>query len=371
MKNQISIKIICIIFLFSFLASGQTFKSSWSMEFGGTYPRFVGITNPSYSSTLGYGAFLSLKRNFSEHSGLRFSLNYNLLESDYDLNSISEVQKLNLFAGNFDYIYYFAPCESVSPYATFGLGGIIFKSQNSPNKSYDKTISAYQINLGFGVEWHIADSWNIITELSHHTASTNDLDGRDDLTNKGLFGSTADSYMKFDLGLVYYFSKGEPSKLCQLYSGLSVPEPKEIDYDKIEEMIKRNQPKVEKKDIVVGQPDEHRTEHWVLVGVNFNSNSAQLRKDSYPILFYSFQVLQNNPDMNVEIQGYTDNTGSDKFNLKLSEKRAQVVKEYLVSKGIGADRLTVKGYGESNPIAKNNSAEGRALNRRIEFIILK
>ena len=203
--------------------------------------------------------------------------------------------------------------------------------------------------------------------MSHHTASTNDLDGRDDLTNKGLFGSTADSYMKFDLGLVYYFSKGEPSKLCQLYSGLSVPEPKEIDYDKIEQ----NQPKVENKDIAVGQPVEHKTEHWVLVGVNFNLNSAQLRNDSYPILFYSFQVLQNNPDMNVEIQGYTDNTGSEKFNLKLSEKRAETVKDYLVSKGIEAGRLTVKGYGEDNPVAINNTAEGRALNRRIEFKILK
>ena len=369
MKNLLLIKIISVAVLLNFSMSAQTFKSSWSLEFGGTYPRFVGITNPSYSSTVGYGAFISLKRNFSEHSGLRFSLNYNHLESDYDLNSISEIEKLNLFAGNVDYLYYFVPCEPISPYASFGLGGIVFTPNNSPNKSYDKTLTAYQMNLGLGVEWKISEDWNLLTELSHHTASTNDLDGRDDLSNKGLFGSTADSYMKFDLGLIYYFSKGEPSKLCDLYSGISIPEPKEIDYGKIEELIKKYTPE-EKKEVIVGQPVEPKIEHWVLVGVNFDINSARLRKDSYPILFYSFQILQNNPDMNVEIQGYTDNSGSENYNQKLSEKRAQTVKDYLVSKGIDSKRLIVKGFGEKDPIADNNTPEGRALNRRIEFKIL-
>lgn len=370
MKISSLLKILTIAILLNFTIFAQAFKTSWSLEFGGTYPRFVGITNPSYSSTTGYGGFISLKRNFSEHSGLRFSLNYNFLESNYDLNGSSEIQKLNLLAGNIDYLYYFVPCEFVSPYASFGMGGIIFTPKNSPNKYYDKSIWAYQMNLGLGVEWHISNAWALITELSHHTASTNDLDGRDDLTNKGLFGSTADSYMKFDLGFVYYFSQGEPSKLCELYSGLSMPEPKEIDYSKIEQMIKQNTPK-EKKEVIVGQPVTPKKEHWVLVGVNFDLNSARLRKESYAILFYSFQVLENNPEMNVEIQGYTDNSGSANYNQKLSEKRAEVVKDYMVSKGIDANRLTVKGFGEKDPIANNNTAEGRALNRRIEFKIIK
>lgn len=370
MKNHTFLKIISIAIVLNFTMYAQAFRSSWGLEFGGTYPRFVGITNPSNSSTNGYGAFISLKRNFSEHSGLRFSFNYNHLESTYDLNSDIVTQKLNLFAGNLDYLYYFVPCESVSPYMSFGLGGIVFNSKNSPKKTYDDTFTAYQMNLGLGVEWKISDDWNLITELSHHTASTNDLDGRDDLINKGLFGSTADSYMKFDLGFVYYFSKGEPSKLCDLYSGLSMPEPEEIDYAKIEEMIKKNTPK-EKKEVIVSPPVVPEKEHWVLVGVNFDLNSARLRKESYPILFYSFQVLQNNPDMHVEIQGYSDNSGPESYNIMLSQKRAEVVKGYLVSKGIDSDRLNVKGYGEDDPIANNNTAEGRALNRRIEFKIIK
>jgi outer membrane protein OmpA-like peptidoglycan-associated protein len=63
--------------------------------------------------------------------------------------------------------------------------------------------------------------------------------------------------------------------------------------------------------------------------------------------------------------------GTEKFNLKLSEARAQAVKNYLASKAINSARLIVKGYGESMPVADNNTAEGRALNRRIEFKILK
>ena len=66
-------------------------------------------------------------------------------------------------------------------------------------------------------------------------------------------------------------------------------------------------------------------------------------------------------------QGYTDNTGSEKYNQKLSQKRADAVRDYLVAKGIAASRLTAVGYGEANPIMDNKTATGRAFNRRIVF----
>ena len=359
MKN-ITLKVITIIIVFSLTGLSQTYKTSWGFYFGGSYPRFVGITPPSYSSTVGYGGFIALKKNFSEHSGIRLSLNYNNIHSDYTIDNNLHIQKLNLFGSDLDYLYYFTPCEPASFYASFGLGGMIYTSKNSPLPEYDGWSNAYQINIGFGVEWRLSENWNLITELSHHTASSNDLDGRDIVDNKGLFGSSADSYN---------FAKGEPSKLCDLYSGINIPEQKEIDYDKIENIVKKYAPKEEAGKVVVGQPAE--LEHWVLVGVEFEFNSARLTQGSYPMLFYSFEVLQNHPEMKVEIEGHTDNIGTNEFNLWLSLQRAQTVKDYLVAKGIDPNRLVVKGFGEEQPRATNKTPQGRALNRRIEFKIIK
>jgi OOP family OmpA-OmpF porin len=78
-------------------------------------------------------------------------------------------------------------------------------------------------------------------------------------------------------------------------------------------------------------------------------------------------VLSENPDVTVEIQGYTDNTGNKATNQKLSQARADAVRTWLIDKGIAADRLTAKGFGSDNPIAPNSTKEGRAQNRRIEF----
>jgi OOP family OmpA-OmpF porin len=78
-------------------------------------------------------------------------------------------------------------------------------------------------------------------------------------------------------------------------------------------------------------------------------------------------VLRNNPDLNVEIQGHTDNTGPAEYNLMLSQKRAESAMNYLVDKGVDPARLTAKGYGFEQPVASNDTKEGRAKNRRVEF----
>jgi OOP family OmpA-OmpF porin len=78
-------------------------------------------------------------------------------------------------------------------------------------------------------------------------------------------------------------------------------------------------------------------------------------------------VLKRNPTLRVEIQGHTDNIGSEASNRKLSENRARAVMEYLVKKGVEAERLSAAGYGSSRPIASNDTLEGRARNRRVEL----
>jgi outer membrane protein OmpA-like peptidoglycan-associated protein len=83
------------------------------------------------------------------------------------------------------------------------------------------------------------------------------------------------------------------------------------------------------------------------------------------------QILKAHPAINISIEGHTDNTGTAAGNQKLSEKRAAAVKNYLVKKGIDADRMSASGYGQTKPVADNKTSAGRASNRRVEFKIAK
>jgi outer membrane protein OmpA-like peptidoglycan-associated protein len=82
-------------------------------------------------------------------------------------------------------------------------------------------------------------------------------------------------------------------------------------------------------------------------------------------------LLKGNPEKKIEIGGHTDNVGSDEANLTLSNNRAQSVVDYLIKKGIATTRLTAKGYGETLPIATNDTDAGRAKNRRTEFKVIE
>lgn len=109
----------------------------------------------------------------------------------------------------------------------------------------------------------------------------------------------------------------------------------------------------------------------VLEGVTFASGSAKLTQNSKTILNKVVRTLTDNPEIEVEIRGYTDNRGSSKVNMNLSQRRANAVKDYLVQNGIDASRIQAIGYGPANPIAPNNTRAGRAKNRRIEFYRVK
>jgi outer membrane protein OmpA-like peptidoglycan-associated protein len=109
-----------------------------------------------------------------------------------------------------------------------------------------------------------------------------------------------------------------------------------------------------------------------LRGVYFDFNKATIKPESRPALEDAAKILKENPDIRVEIQGHTDSKGSDEYNQNLSERRAQSVVNYLVTQlGIDRTRLVARGYGEGMPIATNDTDEGRALNRRVEFFILE
>ena len=110
---------------------------------------------------------------------------------------------------------------------------------------------------------------------------------------------------------------------------------------------------------------------FVFTQVLFDNNSFALLPASLPELNKLVQILEENPSMHIQISGYTDNIGKQSDNLVLSTNRAKAIVNYLSSKGIATERLSYKGFGSDNPIATNETAAGRALNRRTSFTITK
>ncbi len=374
MKKLNKLLLISVIFIISNNTFAQLAENSWSFGFGGTYPRFMSVWSKAYSGTENYGGFLSLQRNFTENVALRLLVNYNYMEAIYSFPIDEPTESVTLGSASLDLLYYPAPCSPVSPYVGAGLGGIYFKPKNTFEAALNKSALEYQANLRAGAEWKISDNWKLITEAGYFTPSTNKLDGENDThEHKGLFGTNCDTYINFNFGFLYYFSNGNPSKKCDLYSGVTVGSSptSQLTLSDVEKIVKDNLPKEIIKEVVVEKPATTLEKRWVLVGVNFEFNSANLTKESFSILLNALQVLTEHPEMQVEIQGHSDNIGSNDYNLILSEKRAKVVRDYLFANGINPDRLEAKGIGESDPVADNNTIEGRTLNRRIEFKVKK
>ena len=109
---------------------------------------------------------------------------------------------------------------------------------------------------------------------------------------------------------------------------------------------------------------------WILSGVNFDFNSDVVRPDAKEILKSDIKILRENPQIRVEVQGHTCDLGPADYNRELSDRRAQSIKEYLISQGVARNRLESRGYGEDRPRFPNDGEENRARNRRVELVPL-
>ncbi len=131
-------------------------------------------------------------------------------------------------------------------------------------------------------------------------------------------------------------------------------------------------PAPEVKEEVAPPPPVEEQGAYVFRNIYFDYNKATIKPESEPILDEVSEFLKANPNMKMEIQGHTDSKGTAAYNMKLSERRAEAVKAYLTKdEAIKPDRLTTKGYGLTKPVASNDTEEGRAKNRRVEFAPIK
>ena len=109
----------------------------------------------------------------------------------------------------------------------------------------------------------------------------------------------------------------------------------------------------------------------VLKNVFFDTDKAILKSESFAELNKLKLFLSENPTIRIELRGHTDSQGPDTHNLDLSDRRAKAVRDFLVQKGIVVDRIQAKGFGKTMPVDSNDTPQGRANNRRTEFVILK
>jgi outer membrane protein OmpA-like peptidoglycan-associated protein len=106
--------------------------------------------------------------------------------------------------------------------------------------------------------------------------------------------------------------------------------------------------------------------------IYFDANKSNINPTASKALDRNGMLLKDNPNVNVEIGGHSDGSGIEAANQKIAEKRAQSAKKYIQDKqNIPENQMTVKSYGSSKPVADNKTAEGRAKNRRVEFMIMK
>ncbi len=276
--------------------------------------------------------------------------------------------------------YHFGNKGSVRPFLGFGAGYIdhdgngVFSGMDSGDM---------MINLGMGIRKKVTDRLGFMAEIKYR------LDGDDSVGTQNSY----DDFI-FSMGLNVAIGKSPVAKEAE---SLVEPSVLDSDGDGVSDQNDRcpNTPPGAEVDMygceldsdgdgVVNSKDkcpDTRTGAVVdadgcevevvieLQGVHFDFDKASLRDESFAILDAAVATLSEHGKILVEVAGHTDSVGSESYNQKLSERRAAVVKDYLIGKGIAADRLTSRGYGESSPVADNDTEEGRAKNRRTELII--
>ncbi|MDD2685803.1 MAG: OmpA family protein [Gallionella sp.] len=196
-------------------------------------------------------------------------------------------------------------------------------------------VGSGDVHLGLGIEYKFAPNWSVAGEYTTYSAKT--------LGNKV-------NNNNLTLGINYYFDTPyvAPAVVAAVAPVVVKEAPKPAPA-----------PKEEWKTITDEKPVR-------IEGASFDTSSAKLKPTADAKLQQVVEFAAKYPQANLEVSGHTDSRGDDGYNQSLSEKRAQSVKGFLVKKGVAADRISAKGYGETMPAADNKTKEGRAQNRRVE-----
>ncbi len=357
---------------------------------------------PTYGLGLGY--------NFDSHWAAEAVFNY------IDTKSTKGAGDVDGKLYHLDGLYHFSPSQNLVPYLAVGVGGLTL------NPDRGSSDSDFIVNYGGGLKYFIKENIALRGDVRHILSfPENNLLYTVGLTfffggeRKAVVEPPKDSdgdgvYDDFDkcpgtLAGVKVDSAGCPldsdgdgvynylDKCPKTPAGVKVDSsgcPLDSDGDGVYDYLDKclNTPKgvkVDKKGCPMDSDGDGVYDHmdqcpgtptgatvdqrgcWVLKGVNFETAKWDIQPSGNIILDNVVTILKKNTSLKLEIQGHTDNRGSEAYNQPLSEKRAKAVMEYLVENGVEQSRLNFVGYGFSRPATSNDTAEGRAMNRRVEL----
>lgn len=413
-----------VIFLTSPL-SAQHYKGQTVIGISGSINKLVGddkdqsMINPSVGLKLGYTFIPEFQVNLYGGYGIEYP---NDPSEDAPAKHWSKYPdtpfKTILMPLLLDLQVNFKPDSRFNPYFIWGWGILVWDMENDGESMYDNQKNALS-DWGIGFDYFLSETWSLDASLHYqHILNQNkDMSG---------YGDKQSGNIEARVGLNLYLGgnkdkdgDGIPDKLDKcpdkpedidgFQDADGCPDP-DNDGDGILDLVDQAPNKAEDMDGFQDEdgapdldndndgipdaqdkcPDEPETVNGfkdedgcpdkkpeivieksaapiVLEGVTFESGKATLAEESKSVLDKVVQTLVDYPEMTLEVGGYTDSAGSRKFNVNLSQQRADAVKAYLVEKGIAEERITSVGYGPDNPIAPNDTNEGKAKNRRIEF----
>jgi OOP family OmpA-OmpF porin len=303
-------------------------------------------------------AGIALGKHFSE----AVSLELGLSQGRYDLPVGA---RLDLTSYSIDALHIFARDSRVSPFMSIGAGAL----HNDPDRGDGHTHLMGQAGLGLMIQVSEAD--NGATQFSF----------RPEVKARWSFPRNNEPQDKFldyvaVLGFQLAFGDRRPEPVAPAIEAPPAPPPapppppprKDSDGDGV--FDDRDKCPDTPLGVAVDADGCPRRGSATLQGVTFEFDSARLTGESKPVLDEVAADLKKYRRLQVELQGHTDSKGSDAYNLKLSEQRAQSVRDYLLSQGVGSQQLVAEGYGETEPVADNKTEAGRAENRRVVMQVI-
>jgi OmpA-OmpF porin, OOP family len=300
-----------------------------------------------------------------KHFSPNWSLELNALGSNHDFEVGN--QDVDLLPVSLDLLRVFNRGAPVAPYLSLGAGALSVDPQG-PGSNED-----FMAQAGFGLLWRVwenssgSSTFSLRPEVKARWAES----GREDPVD----------YLA-GIGFVYAHGAEKapppappppppPPEPAAAAPAPPPPPPPPSDTDGDGVTDDRDRCPGTPRGVAVDADGCPRKGSITLTGVNFETNSATLTADSSSALDAVAADLMKYPRLKIEVEGHTDSVGADGYNLKLSERRANSVREYLVGRGVDAAQLTARGYGEARPEADNASAEGRAQNRRVAMQVLE